>query len=38
VAADDAAEIGWFTLDEIRGLPTPQSVLECAERLSEEGE
>lgn len=34
VAADDAAAIGWFTVDEIRRLPTPQSVLECAERLA----
>jgi ADP-ribose pyrophosphatase YjhB (NUDIX family) len=34
VAADDAAEIGWYTVDEIRRLPTPQSVLECAERIT----
>ncbi|TCL70195.1 ADP-ribose pyrophosphatase YjhB (NUDIX family) [Rhizobium sp. BK251] len=34
LAADDAADLGWFTLDEIRRLPVPQSVLECAERLS----
>lgn len=34
VAADDAADLGWFTVDEIRRLPTPQSVLECAERLA----
>lgn len=32
-AADDAAEAGWYTLEEIRTLPTPDSVLECAERL-----
>lgn len=32
-AADDAAEAGWYTLEEIRKLPTPDSVLECAERL-----
>ncbi|WP_160005634.1 NUDIX hydrolase [Rhizobium sp. 18055] len=34
VAADDAAALGWFTVEEIRRLPTPQSVLECAERLA----
>lgn len=33
-AADDAADIGWYTVDEIRRLPVPQSVLECAERLA----
>jgi ADP-ribose pyrophosphatase YjhB (NUDIX family) len=33
-AADDAAALGWYDLDEIRRLPVPQSVLECAERLS----
>jgi ADP-ribose pyrophosphatase YjhB (NUDIX family) len=32
-AADDAAEIGWFSPDEIRLLPVPPSVLECIERL-----
>jgi ADP-ribose pyrophosphatase YjhB (NUDIX family) len=32
-AADDALEVGWFTIDAIRQLPTPQSVLECAEQL-----
>lgn len=34
VAADDAAAIGWFTLEEIRVLPVPPSVLECVERLA----
>ncbi|WP_025659851.1 NUDIX domain-containing protein [Rhizobium sp. IBUN] len=34
LAADDAADIGWFTVEEIRRLPVPQSVLECAERLA----
>ena len=34
VAADDAVALGWLTVDEIRRLPTPQSVLECAERLA----
>lgn len=33
LAADDAADAGWFTLEEIRALPAPESVLECAERL-----
>ncbi|MFA1623170.1 NUDIX hydrolase [Rhizobium mongolense] len=34
VASDDAAALGWYTVEEIRRLPVPQSVLECAERLS----
>lgn len=33
-AADDAAALGWYTVEEIRQLPVPQSVLECAERLA----
>jgi 8-oxo-dGTP diphosphatase len=33
VAADDAIDPGWYTLDEIRDLPAPPSVLECAEQL-----
>lgn len=33
VAADDAADAGWYTVEEIRRLPVPASVLECAERL-----
>ncbi|TRL38916.1 MULTISPECIES: NUDIX hydrolase [Rhizobium] len=33
IAADDAADAGWFTLEEIRSLPVPPSVLDCAERL-----
>lgn len=32
-ARDDALEAGWFTIDEIRQLSTPDSVLECAEAL-----
>ncbi len=36
VAADDAADAGWFTVEEIRNLPVPASVLECAERLAAE--
>lgn len=38
IAADDAADLGWFTLEEIRRLPTPQSVLECVERLAASSE
>ncbi|MFB9951236.1 NUDIX hydrolase [Rhizobium puerariae] len=34
VAADDAADPGWYTVEEIRTLPVPPSVLECAERLA----
>jgi ADP-ribose pyrophosphatase YjhB (NUDIX family) len=34
VAADDAVELGWYTVEEIRRLATPQSVLECAERIA----
>lgn len=34
IAADDAADPGWFTIDEIRRLPVPPSVLECAERIA----
>lgn len=33
-AADDAADIGWYSLEEIRQLPVPPSVLECVERLA----
>lgn len=33
VAADDAADAGWFSLDEIRRLRCPDSVVECAERV-----
>jgi ADP-ribose pyrophosphatase YjhB (NUDIX family) len=33
-ASDDAAALGWYTIEEIRRLPVPQSVLDCAERLS----
>jgi 8-oxo-dGTP diphosphatase len=38
IAADDAADAGWFTVDEIRALPVPSSVLECAERLAADRE
>ncbi|WP_413709171.1 NUDIX hydrolase [Rhizobium sp. Rhizsp82] len=33
-AADDAADLGWYSVEEIRRMPVPQSVLECAERLA----
>ena len=33
IAADDAADPGWYTVEEIRRLPVPESVLECADRL-----
>ncbi|WP_117194222.1 NUDIX hydrolase [Rhizobium terrae] len=36
IAADDAADPGWYTVEEIRLLAVPPSVLECAERLAAE--
>ncbi|WP_440409912.1 NUDIX hydrolase [Neorhizobium petrolearium] len=36
IAADDAADPGWYTVEEIRLLPVPPSVLECVERLAAE--
>ncbi|WP_275790040.1 NUDIX hydrolase [Pararhizobium gei] len=33
VAGDDAAEIGWFSADEIYRLPIPDSVRDCVEKL-----
>ena len=33
-AADDAAAIGWYSVEEIRTLPVPASVLECVERIA----
>lgn len=36
VANDDATDPGWFTVDEIRNLPVPPSVLECCERVAEQ--
>jgi len=30
---DDAADAGWYTLAEIRRLPAPESVVDCAEWL-----
>jgi ADP-ribose pyrophosphatase YjhB (NUDIX family) len=34
IAADDAADSGWYSIEEIRTLPVPPSVLECAEMLA----
>ena len=36
IAADDAVDAGWYTVEEIRALPVPASVRECAERLARE--
>ena len=33
VAADDAAEAGWYTAAEIKALQTPPSVLECIDHI-----
>jgi ADP-ribose pyrophosphatase YjhB (NUDIX family) len=33
VAADDAADLGWFTAEEILSLPAPESVRDCIRRL-----
>jgi 8-oxo-dGTP diphosphatase len=35
VAADDAAEAGWFTASEIASMPVPESVAECIARLED---
>ena len=32
-AADDAADAGWFTAEEVRRLPAPPSVIDCIDRL-----
>ena len=34
IAAGDAADQGWYTVEEIRALPVAPSVLDCAERLA----
>lgn len=34
IAADDAADPGWYTVEEIRRLPCPPSVRDCAEKLA----
>ena len=33
VAMDDARQVGWFTPEEIRGLPVPQSMVDCMDML-----
>lgn len=33
-ALDDAETVGWFTPDEIRALPVPQSMLDCMDLLA----
>jgi 8-oxo-dGTP pyrophosphatase MutT (NUDIX family) len=38
VALSDAAELGWYTPQDILTLPAPPSVLDCAERLVKSGE
>lgn len=37
VAADDALSLGWFSPGEIAGLPTPDSVRDCIQRLEAVG-
>lgn len=34
IAGDDASDHGWYTLEEIRALPVPPSVLDCVEKLT----
>lgn len=34
IANDDAAEVGWFTPEEIFALPIPKSVRHCVEKLA----
>ena len=34
IAGDDAVDQGWYTLEEIRALPVPASVLDCVEKLT----
>jgi ADP-ribose pyrophosphatase YjhB (NUDIX family) len=34
VASDDAADLGWFTPEEIFALPIPESVRHCVEKLT----
>ncbi|SOE08858.1 ADP-ribose pyrophosphatase YjhB (NUDIX family) [Hoeflea halophila] len=35
VAQDDAKAVGWFTPEEIRELPVPQSMTSCMDRLAQ---
>ena len=34
VAQDDAREVGWFTPEEVRSLPVPESMVTCMEMLA----
>ncbi len=34
IACDDAADVGWFTPEEIFALPIPESVRHCVEKLT----
>ena len=34
VAQDDAREVGWFTPDEVRSLPVPESMVTCMDMLA----
>ena len=34
VANDDAKEVGWFTPDEVRRLPVPESMVTCMDMLA----
>lgn len=36
VAADDAGECGWYTLEEIRSMPVTDGVLECVLKMEAE--
>ena len=36
VASDDSASVGWYTAEEIAGMPAPDSVRECIARLEAE--
>ncbi len=36
LAADDAGECGWYSLEEIRAMPVTEGVLECVERMEAE--
>lgn len=36
LAADDALACGWYTAEEIAGLPAPDSVRACINRLEQE--
>ncbi|OCW57720.1 NUDIX hydrolase [Hoeflea olei] len=35
VAHDDAREVGWFSPEEVRSLPVPESMVTCMEMLAQ---